>query len=451
MYCNSIKMLKAANVLRNNGGLMRFSFYTLGCKVNMFETQALSQLAEERGHIIVEKDADAVIINTCTVTSVSDHKNIRAFHKLRKDNPKAVIAACGCFAEAEPDRIRQMGEVDLVCGTRDRARVISLCENAVLGQPVTGQQDGNGTGFELLPAGVPHGRTRALLKIEDGCDNYCAYCIIPYVRGHVRSLSSETVEKETARLESKGAHEIVLTGIEIASYGRDLNPKTSLVSLLCGLLEAHPGVRFRLGSLDPRIVNEEFCLRLARFGNLARHFHLSLQSGCDAVLERMGRRYTTEDVYGSVQRLGRSFPDCSVTADLIVGFPGETEEEFASTMRFMERCGFASVHVFPFSVRKGTRAAGMEGQLTHEVKACRALRAKETASALSERHRRGFVGRVMDALPEHRTEGMWVAHGAYGFPIYIIDGQGIMKNCPVMVQAVRLYKDGVQAEIFGGV
>jgi len=164
----------------------------------------------------------------------------------------------------------------------------------------------------------------------------------------------------------------------------------------------------------------------------------------------MGRRYTTEEVYGSVRRLERSFPDCSVTADLIVGFPGETEEEFASTLRFMERCGFASVHVFPFSVRKGTRAAGMEGQLTRDVKADRALRAKETASALSERHRKRFVGRVMDALPEHRTEGMWAAHGAYGFPVYI-EGHGLMKNCPVKVKATGLFKDGVQAEIFGGV
>ncbi len=426
---------------------MKFAFYTLGCKVNLFETQALSQLAEERGHIIVGKDADAVIVNTCTVTSVSDHKNVRAFHKLRKDNPNAVIAACGCFAEAEPDHIRQMGEIDIVCGTRDRARVIILCENAVRGQTGTDCKDVNGTGFEFLPAGVPYGRTRALLKIEDGCDNYCAYCIIPYVRGHVRSLPPETAEKEAARLEGEGVHEIVLTGIEIAAYGRDLNPRISVVDLLCGLLKAHPSMRFRLGSLDPRIVDEDFCLRLARFGNLAKHFHLSLQSGCDTVLERMGRRYTTEDVYGSVQRLGRSFPDCSVTADLIVGFPGETEEEFAATLGFIERCGFASVHVFPFSVRKRTRAAGMDGQLTHEVKAERALKAKETASALSERHRKGFIGRIMDALPEHLTDGMWAAHGAYGFPIYI-KGEGLLKNCPVKVQAIGLFKDGVIAEIF---
>ncbi len=429
---------------------MRFAFYTLGCKVNLFETQALSQIAEGRGHIIVEENADAVVVNTCTVTSVSDHKNIRAFHKLRKDNPNAVIAACGCFAEAEPGRIRQTGEVDIICGTRDRARVISLCEDAVCGKAEAGRQDGNGTGFEYLPAGVPYGRTRAILKIEDGCDNYCAYCIIPYVRGRVRSLTPKAAQQEAARLESEGVHEIVLAGIELASYGRDLTPETSLVNLLCGLLEAHPSVRFRLGSLDPRIVDEDFCLRLSRFGNLARHFHLSLQSGCDAVLQRMGRRYTTEDVYCSVRRLGRSFPDCSVTADLIVGFPGETGEEFASTLGFMERCGFASVHVFPFSARERTRAAGMEGQLTRGVKAERASKAKEMAEALSVRHRRGFVSRVIDALPEHRTEGMWAAHGDYGFPIYI-EGEGIMKNCPLKVQVTGLFKDGVRAEIFKGV
>ena len=304
---------------------MKFAFFTLGCKVNLFETQALTQLAASRGHEIVEKDADAVIVNTCTVTSVSDHKNIRAFHKLRKDNPHAVIAACGCFAQTDPDRIRATGEIDLICGTSDRARTLDLCEAAVQGRESPAEADG-GPEYEALPAGIPKGRTRALLKIEDGCNNFCTYCIIPYARGRVRSLPPALAEQETARLQQAGVHEIVLTGIEIASYGRDLQPESSLVDLLCSLLPAHPAVRFRLGSLDPRVVDEDFCRRLAGFDNLAQHFHLSLQSGCDTVLERMGRRYTTEQYYHSVQLLRDAFPDCSVTTDLIVGFPGRSEE-----------------------------------------------------------------------------------------------------------------------------
>lgn len=425
---------------------MRFSFFTLGCKVNLFETQALEQLAQARGHEIVDKDADAVIINTCTVTSVSDHKNIRAFHRLRKDHPRAVIAACGCFAQTDPERVRATGEIDLICGTANRADVIARCEAAVQGKdvPTCTQADG---GYELLPAGVPRGRTRALLKIEDGCNNFCTYCIIPYARGRVRSLPPAQAEQETARLEGQGVHEIVLTGIEIASYGRDLQPAVSLTDLLCDLLPAHPAVRFRLGSLDPRVVDADFCNRLADFPNLARHFHLSLQSGCDSVLRRMGRKYTTEGYAQAVERVRAVFPDASITTDLIVGFPGETEEEFAATLTFLERCAFAAVHVFPFSVREGTRAAQMAGQLSQQEKTARAEQAKSVALRLSEAYRCGFVGRELTVLPEHRIGGFWAAHGTYGFPIYIEEDIRVQKNGPVTVRLEALYHDGLRGKI----
>lgn len=425
---------------------MRFAFFTLGCKVNLFETQALEQLAQARGHEIVERDADAVIINTCTVTSVSDHKNIRAFHRLRKDHPRAVIAACGCFAQTDPACIRATGEIDLICGTSNRAEVIGLCEAAVQGShaaPCAHDTDS----YEFLPAGVPRGRTRALLKIEDGCNNFCTYCIIPYARGRVRSLPPAQAEQETARLEAQGVHEIVLTGIEIASYGRDLQPAYTLVDLLCDLLSAHPAMRFRLGSLDPRVVDAAFCTRLARFDNLARHFHLSLQSGCDSVLQRMGRKYTSEEYIQAVQRIRAAFPDASVTTDLIVGFPGETEEEFAQTLAFLERCAFAAVHVFPYSVREGTRAAAMPGQLSQQEKASRAERAKAVAQQLSEDYRRDFVGRELSVLPEHRTDGLWASHGMYGFPIYIEEDERVHKNGPVMVRLEALHRDGLRGKI----
>lgn len=425
---------------------MKFAFFTLGCKVNLFETQALEQLARERGHEIVTNDADAVIVNTCTVTSVSDHKNIRAFHRLRRDNPRAVIAACGCFAQTDPARVRATGEIDIVCGTADRAAVLERCEQAVRGQQAArADRLPPPREYELLPAGVPHGRTRALLKIEDGCDNFCTYCIIPYARGRVRSLPPAQAQAECARLAAAGVHEIVLTGIEIASYGRDLQPALSLTDLLCMLLPAFPNVRFRLGSLDPRAVDEAFCRRLAGFDNLARHFHLSLQSGSDSVLRRMGRKYSAEEFYGCVERLRAVWPDASITTDLIVGFPGETEAEFAETLAFLERCAFASVHVFPYSVREGTRAASMPGQLDRHDKAERAARAKALAQRLSEEYRRGFVGRELDALPEHHTDGLWAAHGVYGFPIYI-EGQA-RKNEPVRVQVTGLHRDGVRAKI----
>lgn len=424
---------------------MKFAFHTLGCKVNLFETQALMQLAAERGHEIVDQGADAVIVNTCTVTAVSDHKNIRAFHKLRRDNPDAVIAACGCFAQLEPERIRASGEIDLICGTRERAAILRQCEQAVCGhvEPAAMHTDER---FEVLPAGVPRGRTRALLKIEDGCDNFCAYCIIPYARGRVRSMPPERVESEVNRLQTLGVHEIVLTGIELSSYGRDLSQDISLVPLLRSLLGAHPGLRFRLGSLDPRTADQAFCDELSGYDNLARHFHLSLQSGCDSVLQRMNRKYDTALFHQNVSSLRRAFPDCSITTDLIVGFPGETEAEFQETLTFLERCAFASVHVFPYSRRAGTRADQMEGQVPQPVKEARAARAKALAEQLSERYRAGFVGRALSVLPEHPVPGgLWACHSSFSFPVYL-SGGGLSKNTPVSARITELYRDGLRAE-----
>lgn len=432
---------------------MKVAFFTLGCKVNRYETQALCQLAAASGHEIVERDADAVIINTCTVTSISDHKNIRAFHKLRRENPQAILAACGCFAQAEPEKIRQTGEIDIICGSYQRAQIIKLCETAVerkqKGQSIDIRNHiaAPSSAFEFLPAGVPMGRTRALLKIQDGCDNYCAYCIIPYTRGHIRSLPPEKIFEEIERLSQADAHEIILTGIEIASYGRDFSPPILLTDLLRDILRRYPTVRFRLGSLEPRMIDKRFCETLREFSNLALHFHLSLQSGSDTVLRRMGRRYSTENFYQATLLLRESFPDCSITTDLIVGFPGETEEEFSETLHFLKGCAFAAVHVFPFSVRKGTRAAAMSGQLSRKEKEKRAVRAKEIAAESSEKYRAGFVGHTLEVLPEHEINGFWAAHGKYGFPIYIESVETIRKNSPISVSITGLYQDGVQAKI----
>ena len=261
----------------------------------------------------------------------------------------------------------------------------------------------------------------------------------------MRSLPVEQALEQTARLADAGVHEIVLTGIEIASYGKDFKPQVPLTELLEKLLTAQPNVQFRLGSLDPRAVDDAFCERLDGFANLARHFHLSMQSGCDTVLQRMNRHYTSEEFYRCVERLRRAFPDCSVTTDLIVGFPGETEDEFTQTLAFLERCAFASVHVFPYSAREGTKAAAMPGQLDQQTKTARAERAKQVAETLSIAYRKQFVGRTLYALPEHPTGGLWAAHGRYGFPVYIEDKAE--KNHPVTVKVIGLHKDGVLAKI----
>lgn len=428
---------------------MKFAFHTLGCKVNMFETQALMQLAEQRGHEVVSADADAVIINTCTVTSTSDHKNIRAIHKLKRDNPRAVIAACGCFAEVSPEKVRATGEIDIVCGTKNRASVLEKCENAILGVGMPQGQGSacQGSAFELLPAGVPRGRTRALLKIQDGCNLFCSYCIIPYARGRVRSMPYLAVRQEIQRLAQSGAHEIVLTGIEISAYGQDFSPKIKLVDLLEQVLADFPQIQFRLGSLEPRTVSKEFCERLGGFSNLARHFHLSLQSGSTSVLKRMNRAYSAERFLESVTWLKETFPNCSVTTDIIAGFPGESDAEFNETLAFIEACGFAAVHVFPYSMREGTRAAKMPNQISDAVKKQRVEAIRKLAERYSLGYRKQFVNAQLTALPEHQgKEGIWSAHSTYAFPIYI-HGNSLKKNEAVKVKVTSIQADGVYAEM----
>lgn len=430
---------------------MKFSFYTLGCKVNQYETQAMQQMLLSHGHTLGEFDepCDGYIVNSCTVTAVSDKKTRNAIRRAQKLNPDAAVGVCGCYAQSAPDEVRALG-VDVMVGTADREAFVLQMEQAAQDKKNHAHWEKVAPSnlpraFEQLPAGGLAARTRALLKIEDGCNNFCTYCIIPYARGRVRSLPVEQALEQTARLADAGVHEIVLTGIEIASYGRDFDPPVPLTALLERLLTAQPNVQLRLGSLDPRAVDEAFCERLRGFDNLARHFHLSMQSGCDSVLRRMNRHYTTEEFYGCVERLRAAFPDCSVTTDLIVGFPGETEDEFEQTLAFLERCAFASVHVFPYSVREGTKAAAMPGQLDQQTKADRAERAKAVAERLSRAYRERFIGRTLYALPEHPTGGLWAAHGRFGFPIYIKDAAE--KNRPVAVKVTGLHKDGVLAQI----
>ncbi|WP_159456472.1 tRNA (N(6)-L-threonylcarbamoyladenosine(37)-C(2))-methylthiotransferase MtaB [Intestinibacillus massiliensis] len=399
---------------------MKFGFYTLGCKVNRFETQALEQLARMQGHEVVSRDADIFIINTCTVTSVSDHKNIRAFHKIRKENPHAVIAACGCFAQTNPDKVAAQPEVDLICGTGDRSSIIVRCVEAAQGRPDSKAPEAPGRAFEVLPAGVPAGRTRALLKVQDGCDNYCSYCIIPYARGHVRSMSFDTVLQQVDGLKRQGVHEIVLTGIEIAAYGRDLPGHPGIADLISAVCKHAPEVRIRLSSLEPRAADEAFCRELSRRPNLAYHFHLSLQSGCDTVLARMNRKYTAAQYLAAVDRLRRYFPGCSITTDLIIGFPGESQEEFDQTAVFVRECRFADMHVFPYSPREGTPAAGMDGQVPAQEKERRAAQMKGLAKEMRHAFLSGFMGQELDVLLEHPVrDGVWAGHAQYHFTVEV--------------------------------
>ena len=392
---------------------MRIALYTLGCKVNQYETQAMEQELTAQGHELVafEEPADAYIINTCSVTTVSDKKSRQMIRRAKKMNPHAIVAACGCYAQTHTDEVAALG-IDLVGGTGQRMEFLRqlLAAAEEKRQRVLVDDALHRHEFEVLPAGGQMSRTRAMLKVEDGCRNCCSYCIIPFARGPVRSLPVAEAVRQTEQLAAEGYREVVLTGIEISSWGQDMAGEQSLIDLLEAVSEAAGDMRLRLGSLEPRTITEDFCRRAARLKNLCPHFHLSLQSGCDETLRRMNRRYDTARYLESVALLRAYFSGVAVTTDLITGFPGETEEEFEKTLAFLRRCAFAQIHVFPYSIRPGTRAAAME-QVPKSVKEARAARAGQVAAELHEKYLLSCVGQIFPVLFEQAGEdGCFVGH-----------------------------------------
>lgn len=392
---------------------MKYIISTLGCKVNQYETQAVETILQRRGHQRAADGelADAVIVNTCAVTAESGRKSRQTVRRLRDENPGAVIAVCGCYSQLSPDDVRALG-ADVIFGSADREALALAVERAVLTGEGTRRVDEPFKRRELerLPAGAVDGRTRAMLKIQDGCVNFCSYCIIPYTRGRLCSLPIADAVAETERIAAEGYMELVLTGIEVASYGLDLPEKPGLADVVCAVADAAGDMRIRLGSLEPTVITEDFCRRLAATGKLCRHFHLSLQSGCDRTLKAMNRKYDTARFSESVLLLREYFPGCALTGDLIAGFPGETEADHRQTLEYIERCGFAALHVFPYSRRPGTPADVMPGQLENAVKARRAHEAQQTA----DRCRRDFlsrcVGLTLPVLFETAEAGLCQGH-----------------------------------------
>ena len=393
---------------------MKIAFYTLGCKVNQYETQALERLCAARGHVLVpfEGEADAYVINTCTVTAVSDKKSRQVIRRARHAAPEAVVAVCGCYPQTHPGDVEKLG-VDLIAGTGDRAGFVDLLERTWRERrPVTALDDAfSRRSFEVLPAGGLEGRTRAMLKIQDGCVNFCSYCIIPYARGPVRSLPLADCVRQARALEGAGYREIVLTGIEISSWGRDLEGRPGLIEAIEAICQAlSPDTRVRLGSLEPRTITPDFCARAAALPNLCPHFHLSLQSGCDATLARMNRKYDSARYYDSVRFLRGVYDRPGITTDLITGFPGETEEEFQATLAFLQWCAFSAMHIFPYSRRPGTPAASMPDQVPRAVKEERAHRAAALAAQMERDYLASFAGETVPVLFEDRQGGLWRGH-----------------------------------------
>ena len=423
---------------------MKYAFYTLGCKVNQYETQAMQQLLLARGDTLGEFDGvcDCYIVNTCTVTAVSDKKSRNAIRRARKLNPNAVIGVCGCYAQTAPEEIRKL-DVDVLIGTDGRAEFLDKMAAAAAEKLRWEHVEDAGLprAFEQLPSGGLAERTRALLKVEDGCNNFCTYCIIPYARGRVRSLPLENAVAEARKLAAEGYREIVVNGIEISSWGWEWHDGSCLRQLLAALCAAVPSVRIRLGSLEPRTIDEKFCKTLSGFENLCPQFHLSLQSGSDSVLRRMHRKYDSARYLQSVELLHRYFPGCAVTTDLIVGFPGETEAEFEASLALIRRCALSKVHIFPYSRREGTPAAKMPDQVPKAVKEARASRAAAVAAELEDAFHTSLIGTEQPVLFEQPENGFYAGHAPNYAKVYMAPGE--LHNAVRRVRITELCRDGV--------
>lgn len=429
---------------------MRVAICTLGCKVNQYETQAMEQELLRRGHSLVdfEEEADAYVVNTCSVTAVSDKKSRQMLRRAKKQNPAAIVAACGCYSQTHTEEAAALG-IDIVAGSSGRMAFLDLLETAAAERRCIVQVDEalKRRDFEILPAGGMAERTRAMLKVEDGCINFCTYCIIPYARGPIRSLPMEEARGQLRRLAEEGYREVVLTGIEICGYGKDLKDGTDIVDLIEMAAGEVPELRLRLGSLEPRTITEDFCRRLSGFENLCPHFHLSLQSGCDATLRRMNRKYDTSRFLESAELLRTYFPDPAITTDLITGFPEETEEEFEETLRFIRRCGFAEMHIFPYSIRPGTPAAKMR-QVPKAVKEERAHRAAAIAAEMHKDYLTACIGKTFPVLFEQEKDGLYVGH-APNYMEVALRGEAL-RNRVLPVTITGLYGDGLTGTINEG-
>ena len=388
---------------------MKVAFHTLGCKVNQYDSQAMLELFERAGYEAGSFDdvCDVYVINTCTVTGTGDKKSLQAVRRARRLNPAAEIVVCGCLAQRDGEKLLASTGARLILGTARRAEVVSLLEQAVReNRQICAVTDVRRAAFEPLLITRHEGRTRATLKIQEGCDRFCTYCIIPYVRGGIRSRAAADVAAEAERLSEAGYREIVLTGIHLTSYGRDLRDGTDLLGVI-RTVHALPGVeRIRLGSLEPVIATRDFARALGELPKVCPQFHLALQSGCDTVLRRMRRRYDTAAFRESAAALRSVFPGCALTTDVMTGFPGETEEEHAQSLAFCRERAFSRMHVFPYSEREGTPAAAMEGAVPRNVREDRARELIALGKEMAEAFGKSQVGEIRRVLFETCENGV---------------------------------------------
>ena len=422
--------------------MKKVALHNLGCKVNSYETEAMQEMLEKAGYEIVpfREGADIYIINTCTVTNIADRKSRQMLHRARKMNPDAVVVAAGCYVQTQAGKEAQDPCIDIVLGNNKKKDIVTVLkeyEREKAGMLEDVEDISRAKEYEPLNLTRTGDHTRAYIKVQDGCNQFCTYCIIPYARGRVRSRSLEDVAAEVHSLAENGYREVVLTGIHLSSYGIDFDGERHLLDLIRTVHGEEGIMRIRLGSLEPGIITEEFAEELASMPKTCPHFHLSLQSGCDATLKRMNRRYTSAEYYEKCCILRKYFDNPALTTDVIVGFPGETEEEFRESLEFVDRVNFYETHIFKYSRRAGTKAADMDGQVSEQIKTRRSARMIAMGEKKRRAYEEGFIGKEVEVLVEEPAEidgkVMQVGHTKEYIKI-ALDRKENLKNCVVKVQ-----------------
>ena len=389
------------------------SFITLGCKVNQYETNAMAQKFKEKGYKVIEGEAkaDIYVINTCTVTNMSDRKSRQMIRRAKEINPEAIIIAVGCYVQVAKKEIEKIKEIDLALGNEEKVDIVKYCNEIIQKNKKEEIADVmQSRKFAEFGETSYTEKTRAVIKVQDGCDRFCSYCIIPYARGRVRSREPEHIIKEIKQIANEGIKEVVITGIHIASYGKDFKKDYKLIDLLEEINKIDGIERIRLGSIEPLLITEEFVQRLVKLEKICEQFHLSLQSGCDETLKRMNRRYTTQQFEEIVKRLRKAYDNVNLTTDIIVGFPGETEEEFAKTYKFLEKIKFYKMHIFKYSPRKGTRAEQMPQQIEPQLKEERSKKLIELSDKNEKEYNSEYVGKRVEVLWEEQKNEIYKGH-----------------------------------------
>ena len=416
--------------------------HTLGCKVNQYDTQAMLELFLQRGYtpVSMEEEADVYLLNTCTVTGTGDKKSLQMARRLKRLHPGSRLILCGCLAQKSGDSLLSRTGADLILGTQRRAEVVDLLEQVLSdGKPRCAVEPlAQGVPFESLRISYQEEHTRASLKIQEGCDNHCTYCIIPSVRGPIRSRTPESVGEEARRLSAHGVQEIVLTGIHLSSYGRDLSPRCTLLEAIAQVQRTEGITRIRLGSLEPMIATPAFAAALREMDKICPQFHLALQSGSDSVLRRMKRQYNTSQYLAAAENLRNAFPRAALTTDILTGFPGETEEEFQETARMIEQVGFARIHVFPYSPRPDTPAAVMPDPISRNIKDERVRKLIRVGNRCAEKYLKTWIGAEAQIIPEEIIDGCWEGYTPEYIRVRLCPGASCTGGRPVQVRLVSV-------------